>query len=64
VAAEGPALRRAPSYLHGARSIESILTNSDLRGAQRFTASLLPPRHLLELHTDAGAFMQLVDRQA
>jgi hypothetical protein len=56
------ALLCAPSYLHGARSIEAILTNSDLRGAQRFTASLLPPRHLLELHTDAGAFMQLVER--
>lgn len=56
------ALLCAPSYLHGARSIEAILTNSHLKGAQRFTASLLPPRHLLELHTDAGAFMQLVER--
>jgi hypothetical protein len=51
----------APSYLHGARSLEAILTNSTLIGAREFSPSLLPPRHLLELHTDGAAFMQLVD---
>ena len=32
--------------------LEAILTKSDLQGAQHCTASLPPPRQLLELHTD------------
>jgi hypothetical protein len=50
----------APRFLHGARSMESILDMSSLSGKLRFERSALPARHQLALHVDADAFLRLV----
>ncbi len=49
-------------YKHGARSLEAIVSMSNLRGSLQYTASLLPPPHLLALHVDAMEFMQIIRR--
>lgn len=50
-----------PAYVHGSRSMESIVEMSALSGALRFERSALPAAHQLELHVDAGSFMAIVD---
>ncbi|MBN1266432.1 MAG: hypothetical protein JXA25_13130 [Anaerolineales bacterium] len=50
-----------PQYFHGARSIETILSISDLQGESCYTRSLLPPASELELHVDGESFMDLVE---
>ena len=59
-----PALLRAflvvGHYRHGARSLEAIIDMSQLAGTLHFERSSLPAPHLLELHVDAGEFLQLV----
>jgi hypothetical protein len=58
------AFLQAPSYYHGARSIEAILEMSHLGERTHFDPSLLPPQHQLNLHVDGNAFMALVQHRS
>ena len=51
-----------PAYVHGARSMESVIDMSTLAGKLRFERSALPPQHQLSLHVDADAFLGLVQQ--
>jgi len=53
----------APKYLHGSRSMESIVEMSALHGALRYERSSLPAIHQIALHVDAEAFMNLVEQE-
>lgn len=48
------------TYVHGARSMESIVDMSALSGRLRYERSSLPPRHQLGLHVDPDEFLALV----
>lgn len=48
------------TYVHGARSMESIVDMSALTGKLRYERSALPPQHQLSLHVDADEFLGLV----
>lgn len=48
------------TYVHGARSMESIVDMSALSGKLRYERSALPPQHQLSLHVDAEEFLGLV----
>ncbi|HUG14472.1 MAG TPA: AAA family ATPase [Thermomicrobiales bacterium] len=48
------------TYVHGARSMESIVDMSALSGKTRYERSALPPQHQLSLHVDADEFLGLV----
>ena len=50
------------TYLHGVRSIESVVTMSLLSGKTRYERSSLPAASQLELHVDAQDFPALVQR--
>jgi hypothetical protein len=52
-----------PKYLHGSRSMESIVEMSALHGALRYERSSLPAIHQIALHVDAESFMKLVERE-
>jgi len=54
----------ARTYLHGARSMESVIDMSALAGKARYERSVLPARHQLSLHVDADEFMRLVEDEA
>jgi hypothetical protein len=47
-------------YVHGARSMESIIDMSALSGKLRYERSALPAQHQLGLHVDAEEFLALV----
>jgi ATPase family protein associated with various cellular activities (AAA) len=51
-----------PKYMHGSRSMESIVEMSALYGALRYERSSLPAVHQIALHVDAEAFMKLVEQ--
>jgi hypothetical protein len=51
-----------PSYLHGVRSIESIIAMSQLAGKTRFERSCLPPVSQLNLHVVGWEYMARVQR--
>jgi hypothetical protein len=53
------AFLRTIKYRHGARSMESIVTMSALKGRGKFEQSSLPPEHLLSMHVDARDFTEL-----
>jgi len=53
------AFLRTTKYCHGARSMESIVTMSALKGRRKFELSSLPPDHLLAMHVDAADFAAL-----
>ena len=55
------ALLRTTKYRHGARSMESIVTMSALKGRGTFEQSSLPPEHLLSMHVDARDFVELAE---
>lgn len=57
------AFLRVDKYKHGARSLESIVTMSNLVKASFFGEAALPPDHLLNLHVNAENFKDLM-RQA
>lgn len=57
------AFLEVPSYLHGARSMESVIEMSALSGKLRYVRSALPAEHQLGLHVDAGAFHTLVNEE-
>jgi hypothetical protein len=50
------------TYLHGVRSIESIISMSQLAGKTRFERSCLPPVAQLNLHVVGWEFMARVQR--
>lgn len=54
------AFLRCGSFLHGARSMESIIDMSLLAGRETFERASLPPQPQLSLHVDAQEFMELV----
>ena len=47
-------------YKHGIRSIESVITMSQLAGETSYQRSSLPPERQLDLHVDGQKFMALV----
>jgi hypothetical protein len=51
------------TYVHGARSMESVVDMSALSGRLRYERSALPPRHQLGLHADPDEFLALVHAQ-
>ncbi len=55
------AFLEVPSYLHGARSMQSVIEMSALSGKLRYVRSALPAEHQLSLHVDAEAFLALID---
>jgi len=58
------ALLQIGEYKHGARSIESIITTSQLTGKSCFERSDLPPESQLNLHVDGARFLSLVQQPA
>ncbi len=58
------AFLRVGEYEHGARSLESIVTMSDLVKASYFGEAALPPDHLLNLHVDAKDFLVVMKNEA
>ena len=54
------AVLQIDEYKHGARSIESIITTSQLTGKSCFERSDLPPESQLNLHVDGARFLSLV----
>lgn len=54
------ALLSVERYLHGARSMESIVDMSALSGRSRYARSSLPAAHQLSLHVDSGEFLSLL----
>jgi hypothetical protein len=57
------AFLEVPSYLHGARSMESVIEMSALSGKLRYVRSALPAEHQLGLHVDAESFLPLVNEE-
>jgi len=53
----------APKYKHGVRSMEAILSMSELSGRRVFEQAALPPESQLDLHVDAGFFRHLLAQQ-
>ena len=56
------AFLRIDEYKHGARSIESIMSMSQLSGKATFERSCLPPESQLDLHVDGKVFLSLVQQ--
>jgi hypothetical protein len=50
---------RTAAYRHGARSMETIVRMSSLRGKHAYELSSLPPPHLLSMHVDAADFLSV-----
>ncbi|KAK5115878.1 hypothetical protein LTR85_009472 [Meristemomyces frigidus] len=51
------ALLLVPSYKHGLRSLEKIVSTSRLSGRSKFDVSALPPEEQIQLHVDGRIFM-------
>ena len=51
------ALLLIPSYKHGLRSLEKIISTSRLSGRTKFDVSALPPEEQIQLHVDGRTFM-------
>ena len=49
-------------YVHGSRSMESIVDMSVLSGRSNYSRASLPAAHQLSLHVDADEFLTLVER--
>ncbi len=56
------ALLQIGKYKHGVRSMEAIIGMSLLKGRSKYERSCLPATTQLELHVDAQAFQNLVQR--
>jgi hypothetical protein len=56
------AMLLVPKYLHGARSMESIIGMSRMADCTQWEPASLPTRSQLALHVDADAFLRLVLR--
>ena len=51
------ALLFVPTYKHGLRSLDKILTTSRLSGRTKFDVGALPPEEQIQLHVDGQVFM-------
>ncbi|KAK5131998.1 hypothetical protein LTR08_000419 [Meristemomyces frigidus] len=51
------ALLLVPSYKHGGRSLENIISSSRLSNRTKFDVSALPPEEQIQLHVDGRIFM-------
>lgn len=51
------ALLFVPSYKHGLRSLDKIISTSRLSGRTKFDVSALPPEEQIQLHVDGRTFM-------
>ena len=51
------ALLFVPSYKHGLRSLEKIISTSRLSGRTKFDIAALPPEEQIQLHVDGRTFM-------
>ncbi|WPG99166.1 Hypothetical protein R9X50_00197700 [Acrodontium crateriforme] len=51
------ALLLVPSYKHGLRSLEKIISTSRLAGRNKFDVSALPPEEQIQLHVEGRIFM-------
>lgn len=51
------ALLFVPTYKHGLRSLEKIISTSRLSGRAKFDVSALPPEEQIQLHADGKLFM-------
>jgi hypothetical protein len=49
-----------PEFRYGARSMEAILTMSNLQGKNRFEASWLPPLAQVDMHVDSAEWESLL----
>jgi hypothetical protein len=49
-----------PEFRYGARSMEAILTMSNLHGKNRFEASWLPPLSQVDIHVDSSEWLSLL----
>lgn len=54
------ALLLVPSYKHGLRSLEKIISTSRLSGRTRFDVSALPPEEQIQLYVDGRVFMSFL----
>jgi hypothetical protein len=54
------ALLFVPSYKHGLRSLEKIVSTSRLSGRAKFDISALPPEEQIQLHVDGQTFMSFL----
>lgn len=54
------ALLFVPSYKHGLRSLEKIISTSRLSGRTKFDISALPPEEQIQLHVDGRTFMSFL----
>jgi hypothetical protein len=54
------AFLKIDTFKHGARSIESLISMSQLTGKSSFERSSLPPESQLDLHVDGKGFLSLV----
>jgi hypothetical protein len=56
------AFLQVKKFKHGARSMENIITMSQLSGKNNYERSCLPPESLLNLHVDGLEFLSLVQQ--
>ena len=54
------ALLFVPSYKHGLRSLEKIVSTSRLSGRKKFDVSALPPEEQIQLHVNGRTFMSFL----
>lgn len=54
------ALLLVPSFKHGLRSLDKILSTSRLFGKTKFDVSALPPEEQIQLHVDGRTFMSFL----
>lgn len=54
------ALLLVPSFKHGLRSLDKILSTSRLSGRNKFDVSALPPEEQIQLHVDGRTFMSFL----
>lgn len=54
------ALLLVPSFKHGLRSLDKILSTSRLSGRTKFDISALPPEEQIQLHVDGRTFMSFL----
>lgn len=54
------ALLLVPSFKHGLRSLDKILSTSRLSGRTKFDISALPPEEQIQLHVDGRIFMSFL----
>jgi len=57
------ALLKIPKFKHGSRSLESIISMSDLKNARTYQKANLPSTKLLNMQLDSDEFMKMMNDQ-